>query len=102
MRVNLIGNHRKGTGVSQDVQILHGMISHVFGEDVQVRHIPHFYPQCPQAEINFFIEVLNPSLFVYAAKNIWIPNPEWTRKTWLPYAKSLDEIWVKTDRKSVV
>jgi hypothetical protein len=96
MRVNLIGNHRKGTGVSQDVQILHGMISHVFGEDVQVRHIPHFYPQCPQAEINFFIEVLNPSLFVYAAKNIWIPNPEWTRKTWLPYAKSLDEIWVKT------
>jgi glycosyltransferase involved in cell wall biosynthesis len=96
MRVNLIGNHRKGTGVSQDVQILHGLISHVFGEDVQVRHIPHFYPQCPQAEINFFIEVINPSLFLYAAKNIWIPNPEWTYKTWLPYARTIDEIWVKT------
>jgi glycosyltransferase involved in cell wall biosynthesis len=96
MRVNLIGNHRKGTGVSQDVAILHGLIAHVFGEDVQVRHIPHYYPQCPQAEINFFIEVINPSLFVYAAKNIWIPNPEWTYKTWIPYAKSVDEIWVKT------
>jgi glycosyltransferase involved in cell wall biosynthesis len=96
MRINLIGNHRKGTGVSQDVQILHGLIAHVFGDDVQVRHIPHFYPQSPQAEINFFIEVINPSLFQYAAKNIWIPNPEWTYKTWLPYAHMVDEIWVKT------
>jgi glycosyltransferase involved in cell wall biosynthesis len=96
MRVNLIGNTRKGTGVSQDMSILHGLISHVYGEDTQIRHIPHFYPQCPQAELNFFIEVVNPSLFAYAAKNIWIPNPEWTPRTWLPYAKSLDEIWVKT------
>ena len=96
MRVNIIGNHRKGTGISQDVQVLHGLVSHVFGEDVQVRHVAHYFPQCPEAEINFFIEVINPSLFAYAAKNIWIPNPEWTCKTWLPYAKSVDEIWVKT------
>jgi hypothetical protein len=40
--------------------------------------------------------VINPSLFPYAAKNIWIPNPEWTYKTWEPYAKMVDEIWVKT------
>ena len=96
MRVNIIGNHRKGTGVSQDVQILHGLISHVLGKDTQIRHIPHYYPQCPQAEVNFFIEVITPSLFAYAAKNIWIPNPEWTYKTWEPYAKMVDEIWVKT------
>lgn len=96
MRVNIIGNHRKGTGVSQDVQILHGLISHVLGKETQIRHIPHYYPQCPEAEVNFFIEVINPSLFSYAAKNIWIPNPEWTYKTWEPYAKMVDEIWVKT------
>lgn len=96
MRVNIIGNHKKNTGVSQDVHILHGIISHVFGEETQIRHVPHYYPQCQQAEVNFFIEVINPSLFAYAAKNIWIPNPEWTYKTWLPYGRMVDEIWVKT------
>ena len=96
MRVNLIGNHRKGTGVSQDVQILHGLIAHVLGDKAQIRHVPHYYPQCPQAEVNFFIEVINPSLLTYAGKNIWIPNPEWTYKTWEPYASMVDEIWVKT------
>lgn len=96
MRINLIGNHRKGTGVSQDVQILHGLVSHVYGKEAQIRHVPHYYPQCPEAELNFFIEVVNPSLVHYAAKNIWIPNPEWTYKTWEPYAKLMDEVWVKT------
>jgi glycosyltransferase involved in cell wall biosynthesis len=96
MRINIIGNHRKGTGVSQDVHILHGLIVHAFGQDTEIRHVPHFYPQCQEAEINFFIEVISPSLFMYAAKNIWIPNPEWTYKTWEPYSKMIDEIWVKT------
>ena len=96
MRINIIGNHRKGTGVSQDVRILHGLIAHVLGKETQIRHIPHYYPQCPEAEVNFFIEVISPGLFTYAAKNIWIPNPEWTYKTWEPYTKMVDEIWVKT------
>ncbi len=96
MRVNLIGNHRKGTGVSQDVHILHGLIAHVFGDETQIRHIPHFHPECPEADVNFFVEVINPSLFGAAGKNIWVPNPEWTYKTWEPYASMVDEIWVKT------
>lgn len=96
MRVNIIGNHKKDTGVSQDVHILHGMIVHALGQETQIRHIPHYHPQCPQAEVNFFIEVINPALFIFAKKNIWIPNPEWTYKTWEPYAHMVDEIWVKT------
>lgn len=96
MRVNIIGNHRPGTGVMHDVHILHAMIVNAFGKETQIRHIPHFHPQCAEAEVNFFIEVINPSLFTYAAKNIWIPNPEWTYKTWEPYGHMIDEIWVKT------
>ena len=96
MRVNIIGNHKKNTGVVQDVHILHGIITHALGNETEFRHIPHYYPQCPQAEVNFFIEVINPALFIYAAKNIWIPNPEWTYKNWKPYASMVDEIWVKT------
>ena len=96
MRVNLIGNPRKGTGVSQDVQILHGLIAHVLGDKAQIRHVPHYLPHCPQAEVNVFVEVINPSLLSYAGTNIWVPNPEWTYKTWEPYASMVDEIWVKT------
>jgi hypothetical protein len=96
MRVNLIGNHRKGTGVSQDVQILHGLVAHVLGDTAQIRHVPHYLPHCPQADVNIFVEMINPSLFPYAGKTIWIPNPEWTYKTWEPYAHGVDEIWVKT------
>jgi len=96
MRVNIIGNHKKNTGVSQDAHILHGMIVHVLGQETEFRHIPHFHPQCAQAEVNFFIETINPALFPYAAKNVWIPNPEWTYKTHEPYARMVDEIWVKT------
>lgn len=96
MRVNIIGNHGKSGGISQDVAILHGLISHVLGEEAKIRHIPHYYPQCPEAEVNFFIESINPALFQFAAKNIWIPNPEWTYQTWEPYAKMIDQVWVKT------
>lgn len=96
MRVNIIGNLKKNTGVSQDVHILHGMIVHAFGDETEIRHVPHYYPQCNQADVNFFIEVINPALFTFASKNIWIPNPEWTYKTWEPYARMVDEIWVKT------
>ena len=96
MRINIVGTHRPGTGVSQDVQILHGLVAHVFGADTQVRYIPHQYPQCPEAEVTIFVEVFTPSLVPYGGKTIWIPNPEWTYATWAPYAGLVDEIWVKT------
>jgi hypothetical protein len=96
MRVNIIGSFGKTTGVSQDVSILHGLIAHVLGKDAKIRHVSHHFPQCPEAEVNFFIEVMNPSLLTYAGRNIWIPNQEWTYRTWESYAHSVDEIGVKT------
>jgi hypothetical protein len=96
MRVNIIGNTNSNVGLAQDTHIIHAMIVNAFGKETTVRHVPHFYPQCEEAEINFFIELINPALFHYASKNIWIPNPEWAYQTWKPYGKMLDEIWVKT------
>jgi len=46
--------------------------------------------------VNFFLEVVNASLVSYAARNIWIPNPEWTYQSWHPYEKLMDEIWLKS------
>jgi hypothetical protein len=95
MRVNIIYN-AKSTGLHQDAYLLSGMLVVALGKDVKILHVPHFHPQCEEAEINFFIESINPSLFVYASKNILIPNPEWTFQSWKPYLRMFDEIWVKT------
>ena len=95
MRVNIIGN-TNSLGLAQDIHILHGMVYNTLGKETLIRHVPHFHPQCEEAEVNFFVESINPSLLHYASKNIWIPNPEWTQKVWEPYGRMVDEIWVKT------
>lgn len=95
LRVNIIGN-TNSLGLAQDIHILHGMIFHTLGKGTVIRHVPHFHPQCEEAEVNFFVESVNPALFQFAKKNVWIPHPEWTQKVWKPYGKMVDEIWVKT------
>lgn len=96
MRINLIGNFRANTGLTHDAMILRGLLANVHGDSLQIRKVHHSMPQCAEAEINIFLEVINPSLISYAAKNIWIPNIEWTYKTWIPYLKMVDEVWAKT------
>jgi hypothetical protein len=96
MRVNLISNHRPGTGVSQDVNIMRGILTAMFEDNVQLSLVQYIQPQCNEADINIFIDTVNPSLFSYAARNIWIPNPEMTPNTWEPYLHMVNEIWTKT------
>jgi len=96
MRVNLISNYRKNTGLSQDVNILRGLLTVVFHDNVEIQLVQYIQPQCQEADINIFLELVNPSLFSYAAKNIWIPNHECTPRTWIPYMNMVNEIWVKT------
>lgn len=96
MRVNIIYNARANTGLFQDASLLRGILAAVFDKDVQIRGVNFNLPECDEADVNIFLEVMNPSLFSYARKNIWIPNPEWTYTTWVPYLDMVDEIWVKT------
>ena len=96
MRVNIISNIRPNTGLMQDVKLLQGIITIVFGENVQIKLVQYILPQCDEADVNIFVEVINPSLFSYAGKNIWIPNHECTYKSWIPYLHMVNEIWVKT------
>jgi len=96
MRVNIIWNARKGTGLSHDIGILRGMLTAVFGSDVEMFSVNHSLPECPDADFNVFVEVMNPSLIPFARKNIWIPNPEWTYRAWEPYLGMVDEVWCKT------
>jgi len=96
MRINIVGNFQANTGLTHDSNILRGILTAFLGKDVQIFRVPHVYPQCEDADVNIFLEVINPCLFSYARKNIWIPNPEWTYKNWIPYMQMFDEIWVKT------
>lgn len=97
MRINIIGSFKPNTGLHQDMEILRGIITGILGtDDIKMRRIPHMFPQCDEAEVNIFVEDINPSLFPYARKNIWIPNPDWTRRAWIPYIEMVDEIWAKT------
>ena len=96
MRVNLISNYHKNTSLSKDVDIMRGLLIAVFDTDVDIQLVQYAQPQCQEADVNVFFEVINPSLLSYAAKNIWIPNHEQTLKTWEPYLNMMNEIWVKT------
>lgn len=96
MRVNIISNFGQNTGLNQDTFILRGILSGIFDKDVSIACVPYVHPHCEEADMNIFIEVINPSLFPYARKNVWIPNIEWTYRNWEPYLKMVDEIWVKT------
>ena len=96
MRVNLISNHRPGTEVWQDISIMRGILTAVFDEKIQIQNVQYVQPHCDEADINIFIESINPSLFPYAGKNIWITNPEMTSKKGEPYFHIVNEIWVKT------
>lgn len=95
MRVNIISNFRENTGLNHDVKLLRAILS-AFIKDVKIIKVPHVLPECPEAELNIFLEVISPGLFPFARKNVWIPNPEWTYKTWTPYLKMIDEVWAKT------
>jgi len=96
MRVNIIGNFRKNTGLFEDARLLTTLLKNVLDKFVSIKHISNVHPECPEAEVNFFLESVNPSLMSYAKKNIWIPNLEWTYRSWSPYIGMFDEIWVKT------
>lgn len=95
MRVNLISTHHNQTGLAHDVDILQGVWASI-DKDIQFRRVQYRFPECLEAEINVFFEVLNPSLFAYARKNIFIPNPEWMYQSWKSHLTNIDEIWVKT------
>jgi hypothetical protein len=101
MRVNLIGNFKPNTGLQHDAKILRGLLS-IADNDVQIRNVRHIAPECTEADLNIFIEVMNPALIPYAGKNVWIVNQEWTYKAWKPYLSMMDEIWVKTREAEVI
>jgi hypothetical protein len=57
MRVNLISNYRKNTGLSQDVNIMRGILTAVFKENVEIQFVQYIQPQCQEADVNIFLKL---------------------------------------------
>jgi len=94
MRINLIANFGSA-GLNQDASLIRGLLTNQFPDSTILR-VSSNQPECQEADLNIFLEVVNPCLLIYAGYNVWIPNPEWTYKTWIPYIGMMDSIWVKT------
>jgi hypothetical protein len=90
--VNII-TYQNNSGLSNDVEILKKILQN---QQYEINVIDYYKYECPLADINIFLEVLNPILFHFSKINILIPNQEWFYKTWIPYLPYLDYILVKT------
>ena len=56
MRINIIGGFLS-KGLSQDSGILRGLIANQYPH-AEIRKILYYLPECPEAEINIFLEVM--------------------------------------------
>jgi len=77
MKINII-SHDNGVGLTQDIELITSLL-----KDHQINfvelggHTSKVVRECPFADVNIFIELLNVFLFRFAKKNVLIPNPEW-------------------------
>jgi hypothetical protein len=53
-------------------------------------------PLPERADLNIFLELVNPAHFRSAHRNIFVPNPEWFMREWRTHLQGFDQIWAKT------
>ena len=84
-RFNLISNCKNGAGLERDCSILKALLeSH--GEQATLVQFDGMKP-APPADINLFVEILQPSMFKAAPEQWLIPNPEWFFEPWMNYLR---------------
>ncbi len=89
--INII-SHLNGVGLSRDVKIISDLLTS--------HNIPNRFTEWlgtpSKADVNIFLELVNPKHFAYADKNYLIPNPEWFDRAWIPYLEGIDLVICKT------
>lgn len=93
MRFNLISNLTNGVGLQQDFQLLKQELENR-GHQVYGVQFNGSEAGVTRADINIFLEVVNPTFFKYAKYQWAVPNPEWWFKDWDQYR--WDKILAKT------
>lgn len=76
MRLNLCSNVNNGVGLQRDCELLKSIFES-WGHRVELVHYKRIDGASPQADVNIFLEVIEPALFPKAKQQWFIPNPEW-------------------------
>lgn len=84
MRFNLISNISNGVGLQRDYELLRHQLQ-IRGHVVQGVQFNAKPPKAHPADINIFLEVVNPIFFSTAPKQWAVPNPEWWFTDWDKY-----------------
>jgi hypothetical protein len=92
MRWNIISNITNAVGLQQDYELLRHLLE-TNGHEVHGIHFASTV-STPRADINVWLEVVNPDLFHLANEQWIIPNPEWFYDSWIPWAERLDRRWI--------
>lgn len=76
MRFNLCSNTNNGVGLQKDCELLKSLLES-WGHQAELVHYKHIDAGSPKADVNIFLEVIEPALFPKAPEQWFIPNPEW-------------------------
>lgn len=96
MHVRLISKDN-GLGLSRDMAILRRTLIAISGEKMRVETVDwQSKPSPERADLNIFLELVNPAHFRAAKRNIFVPNPEWFMREWRPHLQGFDQVWAKT------
>jgi hypothetical protein len=94
MRFNLISNIANGVGLQRDYEMLRYELE-------QLGHKVHGVQfnrdqNAPLAEVNIFLEVVEPRFFAAGKENWVVPNPEWWFHGWDQHLKRINLVLAKT------
>jgi hypothetical protein len=80
VRFNLVSNLANGCGLQQDYELLRKELE---ARGHQVQGVQFNQPaRVPKADVNIFLEVVNPLVFQAAPVQWAVPNPEWWFSAW--------------------
>jgi len=91
----------EGYGLTRDAQILSSVIGEAGFSIECVDTIKKSIPD-KMANINIFLEAIEPEWLPLARKNIFIPNPEWLRPTTKAYISDIDYVFCKTRHTEII
>lgn len=93
MRVRILTKDNSW-GLSTDVAVLSEALHRAGIHDITTADWQA--PLREVADVQFFLELVNPAQLASGRKNILVPNPEWFMLWWLQHLDRFDAVWCKT------
>lgn len=91
----IITNLTNGAGLQKDYELLKGLLES-YGHTVRGEMFNAADPTFRQADVNLFLEVVNPRHIPYAKQNWIVPNSEWWYPEWDQNVRYFSKVLCKT------